>query len=298
MHPLLQPLQEGNIQALARSLSLVENEAAGYKALLYALPHSSRTITGITGAPGAGKSTLADALIGEIIKENKSVAVLCIDPASPFHHGALLGDRLRMSSWYNHPAVFIRSLSSRGALGGLCPKVIEITDVLKAAPFDHIIIETVGVGQNEVEIAALADTTVVVYVPEGGDEIQTLKAGLAEIADIFVVNKADRPGAGQFVSNLQASLAYLHTHKQPPVVLKTVASTKNGVGELYKQILLHGQTATLLPERRIKLLVEKAYQLVQYNKMKTINRDVLQAALQQLYDNKQFNLYRFIQAYI
>src|SRR3954453_2709163 len=201
--PLLQALKEGDIQALSRSISLVENEVQGYENLLYNLPVSNQSIIGITGAPGAGKSTLTDGIIEEIIKRNKRVAVLCVDPSSPFNRGALLGDRLRMSTWYNHPSVYIRSAASRGALGGLSPTVIEITDILKAAPFDYIVIETVGVGQNEVEIAALADITVVVYVPEAGDEVQTMKAGLTEIADIFVVNKADRPGAQQFAHNLQ-----------------------------------------------------------------------------------------------
>lgn len=168
---LLEALPAGNIQALSRSISLVENEVPGYEDLLCNLPLSNQPVIGITGAPGAGKSTLTDGLIEVIIKQNKRVAVLCVDPSSPFSRGALLGDRLRMNTWYNHPSVYIRSVASRGALGGLCPTVIEITDVLKTAPFDYIIIETVGVGQNEVEIAALADVTVVMYVPEAGDEV-------------------------------------------------------------------------------------------------------------------------------
>src|SRR4051812_2744052 len=173
---LLQALMAGDIQALSRCISLVENEVPGYEDLLYDLPISKQPTIGITGAPGAGKSTLTDGLIEEIVKQNKCVAVLCVDPSSPFNRGALLGDRLRMSAWYNHPSVYIRSVASRGALGGLSPTVVEITDVMKAAPFDYIVIETVGVGQNEVEIAALADITVVVYVPEAGDEVQTMKA--------------------------------------------------------------------------------------------------------------------------
>jgi LAO/AO transport system kinase len=138
---------------------------------------------------------LVDALIGEIIAQQKTVGVLCVDPSSPFNLGALLGDRIRMSEWYNNKNVFIRSLATRGSLGGLHPKIIEITDVLKTANFDFIIVETVGVGQSEIEIAGLADTTVVVVVPEAGDEVQTMKAGLMEIANVFVVNKADRPDA-------------------------------------------------------------------------------------------------------
>lgn len=131
--------------------------------------------------------------------QKEKVGVLCVDPSSPFNLGAVLGDRIRMSEWYNHPNVFIRSLATRGALGGLHPHIIDITALMQAAGFDHIIVETVGVGQSEIEIAGLADTTVVVVVPEAGDEVQTMKAGLMEIADIFVVNKSDRPEADLFV---------------------------------------------------------------------------------------------------
>jgi LAO/AO transport system kinase len=179
-------LSNGDTQAIARAISLVENEVEGYEAFLQSLPHHSVPVIGITGPPGAGKSTLTDALIGECVKRGKKVAVLCVDPSSPFNMGALLGDRIRMSEWYTNPNVFIRSLATRGSLGGLHPKIIEITEVLKAAAFDYIIVETVGVGQSEVEIAGLADTTVVVLVPESGDDIQVMKAGLMEIAHLFV----------------------------------------------------------------------------------------------------------------
>src|SRR5882724_692783 len=175
---LLLQVKEGNIKTLARCISLIENEYPGYDELLQILPVGSSTkIIGITGPPGAGKSTLTDALTGELIKQNKKVAIFCIDPSSPFNLGALLGDRIRMSEWYTHPDVFIRSLATRGSKGGLHPKIIEITDLIKAAHFDVIIVETVGVGQSEIEIAGLADITVVVLVPESGDEVQTMKAG-------------------------------------------------------------------------------------------------------------------------
>ena len=188
-------ISQADVKALARSISLVENELEGYESLLISLPTSTTPVIGITGPPGAGKSTLTDALIENILAENKTVAVLCVDPSSAFNYGALLGDRIRMSRWYNSKNVFIRSLASKGSLGGLHPKIIEITDLVKFAGYDYVIVETVGVGQSEVEIAGLADISIVAIVPEAGDEIQTMKAGLMEIADIFVVNKADRPGA-------------------------------------------------------------------------------------------------------
>src|SRR5579859_6352215 len=215
----LQDIQNGNFRALARAISYVENGVGNFFHLLQDMPDHSSRIIGVTGPPGAGKSTLVDGLIGQFVAKKQKVAVLCVDPSSSFHYGALLGDRIRMSDWYNNPDVFIRSLSSRGSLGGLHPRILEIADLLKAAGFDRILIETVGVGQNEIEIAGLADTTIVVLVPEGGDEVQVMKAGLMEIADIFVVNKSDRPGADLFVRNLHMMITPASNRERQRVLI-------------------------------------------------------------------------------
>lgn len=293
----LQQIQNGDAKALARCISLVENEVAGYEALMQMLPPSSIPVIGITGPPGAGKSTLADALISLLVSQQKKIGVLCVDPSSPFNLGALLGDRIRMSEWYSHPNVFIRSLATRGSLGGLHPKIIEITDLMKAAPFDYIIVETVGVGQSEIEIAGLADITIVTVVPEAGDEVQTMKAGLMEIADIFVVNKSDRPDADVFVKNLRTMLApAFHLKQQNIPVLKTIASQKQGIEELATAIneLLNGQQSSG-NDKRCWLLAEKAFHLIQQKRMAGINKAALKKSIDAAGDN--FNLYSFIQQF-
>ena len=292
---LLQEIKKGNTKSLARAISLVENEVEGYEWLLQNLPATSAKITGITGPPGAGKSTLTDALIGEIVSQQKKVGILCVDPSSPFNLGALLGDRIRMSEWYNHPNVFIRSLATRGSLGGLHPKIMEIADLMKTAGFDHIIIETVGVGQSEIEIAGLADTTVVVMVPEAGDEIQTMKAGLMEIADVFVVNKADRPDADIFVKNLRLMLAPAFNRSATEIpIVKTIASQKEGVKELFEKIEAHNQLLQS-SDKKYWLLAEKAFHLIEQYRMKDVSKTNLKKELE---DAGSENLYRFIKKYI
>ena len=291
---LLNKIRAGDIKSIARAISFVENEVTGYENLLLKLHHTDIPVIGITGPPGAGKSTLTDALIEVLTCLQKRIAVLCIDPSSPFNKGAILGDRVRMQQWYNHPNVFIRSLASRGSLGGLNSKIIEITEVVKNAPFDYIIVETVGVGQSEVEIAGLADVTVVVLVPEAGDEIQTMKAGLMEIADVFVVNKSDRPEAYKFVKNLKMMLAPVFTHSKNTIeIINTIADKKEGIEKLFKAIEAVLKNNHNRP-KRIDLLVEKAYYLIQQNRMKDVQKNSLKNEIKNEMLLTDFNLYRFI----
>lgn len=292
----LDGILQGDVKSLARAISLVENEAPGYETLLQLLPPSSTPIIGITGPPGAGKSTLTDALIEQLTSTGKRVGIICIDPSSPFHLGALLGDRIRMSEWYNHPNVFIRSLATRGALGGLHPHIIEITDLMRSAPFDYLVVETVGVGQSEIEIAGLADVTVVVLVPEAGDEVQTMKAGLMEIADVFVVNKSDRPDADLFVRNLHQMLAPAFSQQAFEIpIIKTVAAEKKGINELLAAIQQHIQPTEKRKNLQLQLLTDKAWHLLQQERMKGFNKSELKNALGEA--DGPFNLYTFIQKY-
>jgi len=293
----LEGIKNGEARALARAISLVENEGSGYEALLQALPRSGAQVIGITGPPGAGKSTLVNALIGAIVANGHRVAVLCVDPSSPFNLGAVLGDRIRMNDWYLHPNVFIRSLATRGSMGGLHPKIIEITELVKSAGYDFVIVETVGVGQSEIEIAGLADATVVVLVPEAGDEVQTMKAGLMEIADIFVVNKADRPDADAFVRNLRLMLApAFQKHREVPIV-KTVGPTGEGVDKLLQHLQAHLQDESNL-ENRYWLLTEKLYHLVARHRMQDIDKEELKETVKKELGKDSFNIYRLSRQFI
>ena len=291
---ILQGIRQGDLKSIARAITLVENEASNWWELLSALTYTKNVpVIGFTGPPGAGKSTLINAFTQYIIQQNKRVAIVAVDPTSPFTKGSLLGDRVRMSQHFLHPNVYIRSMATRGSLGGLSPKVFEVVDKLKAANFDYIIIETVGVGQSEVEIAGLADTTILVLVPESGDEVQGIKSGVMEIADVFVVNKADRAGASSFYKNICMVAMSNSSEKWEIPVIKTVATDSSGIEELYNSILGHQHTEHS-NEKRGKILAEKAMQLIRKKRTADIDFQKLEIDIQKASTQKDFNLYLFL----
>ncbi len=286
---LLDGLAQRKTQALARAISMVENGTAGFEELLSNLQGRlgrARRI-GITGPPGAGKSTLTERLTSAFRAQGLTVGVIAVDPSSPFTGGALLGDRIRMERNSLDDGVFIRSMASRGSLGGMATTTGEVADVMDAYGFDRIIIETVGVGQSELDVMAASDTTIVVLVPESGDGIQVMKAGLMEIADIFVVNKADRPGADRIRQELEVAIglragqAFRHvatkaghgveradarTRKRAeepqawePPVLGTIAAKGEGIDELIaamdRHFAMQTETGSLEKRRRTRMQV-------------------------------------------
>jgi LAO/AO transport system kinase len=291
---LIQQLQQGDIKALARCITIVENELDGYQEILTSLKFNRNIpVIGITGPPGAGKSTLINGVIKKLTEQGKSVGIIAIDPTSPFNYGSLLGDRLRMAEHFINEKVFIRSIATRGSLGGLSAAIIEIVDVMRAFSFDYIIVETVGVGQSEVEIVGLADTTILVLVPESGDEVQSIKSGVMEIADIYVVNKSDRDGANAFMKNI-ISLAHSKPASDWSIpVIKAVATKNIGVDELIDAINKH-QTVGM-NSKRPYLLTEKAFRIIQNHKMKSVSKKELKHEIEKEYKKTNFNLYRFME---
>ena len=282
---LVAALLDGKVAALARAVSIVENGREGFEELLATLhPRLGRARRiGLTGPPGAGKSTMTEQLVTAYRAQDHRVAVVAVDPTSPFTGGALLGDRIRMESVALDPGVYIRSMATRGSLGGLAVATREVCDVLDAAGFDRILVETVGVGQSELDVTRMADSTALILVPESGDGIQTLKSGVIEAADLFIVNKADRPGADKLRRELEMSLD-LRTGKMArvpahhgalrsgpaarpaapadptvwrPPVLVTTASRGEGIGTVTEALEQHwrwlGQTGALEQRRRMRL---------------------------------------------
>ncbi len=269
----LDRLFAGDRLAISRAISLVENELDGSEDFLRAVyARTGRAYRiGITGPPGAGKSTLTNKLALLYRKQQRAVGIIAVDPTSPFTGGALLGDRVRMTDVELDEGVFIRSMASRGSLGGLSKKAIEAADVLDAAGKDIVILETVGVGQSELDIAGAADTTVVVLVPESGDSIQAMKAGLMEIADFFVLNKADRAGAEQAVMSIKMILHFKPASAWNADVVKTVASEGKGIEEVAARIADHRaylERSGLLMEKR-RARIERRIQELVADKLRT-----------------------------
>lgn len=285
-------IEVGSFVALARALTLVENDIYPANDLLKSLSIRKIPVIGITGPPGAGKSTLVNAITEEACKNDKRIAILAIDPTSPFNYGSLLGDRIRMSKHFNHPNVYIRSVATRGSLGGISARTIEMVDVLKSSNFDLIIVETVGVGQSEVEIAGLADKTILVLVPEAGDEIQHIKSGLMEIAQAFVVNKGDREGADVFANKLSRMVK--DQHSETPI-FKTVADKNRGISPIFEWILKDDIETNMKKEH---LLVEKAFKLIQNNRMQDVDRARLFDAIKTAQNKEKFNIYSFIEQWV
>lgn len=289
---LREGIEKGDFRALARGLTFVENEIGSSSALLKSITINQHIpVIGITGPPGAGKSTLVNAIISHFVDNGKKIAVLAVDPTSPFNFGSLLGDRIRMSAQFNKPNVYIRSIATRGSLGGISAKTLEMIDLIRSSNFDLILVETVGVGQSEVEIAGLADKTIVVLVPESGDEIQNIKSGLMEIAQAFVVNKADREGASTFANNLKKLMSQQH---QNIPIFKTVADKNEGIDSICNWLIKPEVTNN---DRREFLLAEKAFRIIQQKRTANIDKiklrnDVAEAALKE-----SFNIYRFVEGW-
>lgn len=277
MMDLAQELIKGNHRAIARAISLAENNRSAAQEMMKKIfPSTGKSlVVGVTGSPGSGKSTLVDQMVVHLRKNGKKIGIIAVDPSSPFTGGAILGDRIRMMRHSTDPDVFIRSMAARGHLGGLAKATGEAITILEAAGKDFILVETVGVGQDEVEVVKLADIVLVILIPGAGDEIQAFKAGIMEIADIFVLNKADSSDAGKTERQLKAMLDLGFEGETMPSIVKTVATEGEGVKPLVKEIdkLVGSKSQEFIDSRKKRLISwmlrdiisEKIYQAVSQN---------------------------------
>ncbi len=277
MMDLAQELIKGNHRAIARAISLAENNRSAAQEMMKKIfPSTGKSLViGITGPPGSGKSTLVDQMVVHLRKNGKKIGIIAVDPSSPFTGGAILGDRIRMMRHSTDSEVFIRSMAARGHLGGLAKATGEVITILEAAGKDFILVETVGVGQDEVEVVKLADIVLVILIPGAGDEIQAFKAGIMEIADIFVLNKADSPDAGKTERQLKAMLDLGFEGDTIPPIVKTVATEGEGVESLFNEIdkLVGSKSQEFIDSRKKRLISwmlrdiisEKIYQAVSQN---------------------------------
>jgi len=293
---LVRRLAEGDARSLARAISLVEESVAAAPVILReAFPLAgSATILGVTGSPGAGKSSLVDRLVARLRAAGRRVGVIAVDPSSAYSGGAILGDRVRMQDHANDPGVFIRSMATRGHLGGLSRAAGDAIDLMDAAGYDPILVETVGVGQDEVEIARTADVVAVVLVPGMGDDIQAIKAGILEIADLFVINKADRPDADRLAADLQAMMALVPDDGRPrPSIYRTIAVRDEGVAELDEGIrrFASGPGAARRGERR-RERADARFRAILYERLlggvleRVLPGDALRAAVDEIAERR------------
>jgi LAO/AO transport system kinase len=282
---LAQQILDGKPRAIARGISMVENNIPEAQNLLKELfPHTGKsTIIGITGSPGSGKSTLVDKLIGFVRKDSKEMGIIAVDPSSPFTGGAILGDRIRMIRHSIDPGIFIRSMATRGHLGGLAKATGEAISVMEASGKDIILVETVGVGQDEVEVVKFADLILVVLIPGAGDEIQVFKAGLMEIADIFVLNKADSPEAHKTEKQLQAMLDLGFKESVAPSVIKTVATEGKGLSSLFEEIerVLSARDKDLQASRKKRLITWMLKDIISDKLYKAVSEKILDSELEE-----------------
>jgi LAO/AO transport system kinase len=277
---MVEGVRAGETRALARAITVVEDDRPEARPLLAALfPHAVRNlVVGVTGPPGAGKSSLVDRLTARVRGGGQTVAVVAVDPTSPFSGGAILGDRIRMQSHATDPGVFIRSMATRGHLGGLAAATDQVLTVLAAAGRDVVLVETVGVGQDEVDVVDSADVSLVVLVPGLGDEVQALKAGIMEIADVFVVNKADREGVERLVAEIEAMLSLVGDERRIPRIVQTVATEDRGTGELLEALeafRTEAEESGMMESRRRERLRRRLVGAVRQRVMARVRQRVL-----------------------